>query len=167
MSHLKAFFPSWTDAVCQFNWDFWAKLTTQILHWNGFFPSWTDAICFFKFLSVANKEQHTSHLWHLSTKWSGETVSLFCGSWNLSSQVDDSFFIPIFSPCTKDICRSNACFLSNCKEHLQQNKSVNMILLISYEFCRNLKMIQKCLSTKVKEQELLDANKTIFKHKPS
>ena len=31
------FFPSWTDAMCWFNWGFWAKLTTQILHWNIFF----------------------------------------------------------------------------------------------------------------------------------
>ena len=45
LSHLKAFFPSWTEATCLFTLTSSVNLVSQSSHLNGFFPSWIDEMC--------------------------------------------------------------------------------------------------------------------------
>ena len=156
---VKAFFPSWTDAMCWFNWDFWAKLTTQILHWNIFFHSWTDAICLLSFFQLQIRNC-IHHIWGICLP-NGQRKLFHFFVVLETFQVNGSFFIPIFSPCTKNKCRSNECLFYQIVKNIYRKPNSSTWFCWFYvnfvEIWKWYKNVYKCRGT---------ANKTILKNKP-
>ena len=61
LSHLKGFFPSWTDTTCVSKLCFCEKVTSQMLDLKGFFSTWTDSWCILKLDVCANLASQSLH----------------------------------------------------------------------------------------------------------
>ena len=66
---LAYYFLSWIRAICLFICPFWAKLVSQMSHWNALFPSWTDALCVFKLNLCAKLLSQILHLNNFFPSW--------------------------------------------------------------------------------------------------
>ena len=92
MSHLNAFFPSWTAAICSVKAYLVVKFFSQISHLNGFFFSWTAAMCLTK-LQFLTKFSHFNSFFPSCMHEMCEFKLLLWMNWELQiSHLKDLFF---------------------------------------------------------------------------